>query len=61
MSLSHEPSQESRASSGCSISWVLPLREDGASAWPGDPGCSVSQESLLHEPFQESKASYGTS
>ena len=41
VSLLHEPSRESRASSGCFISWVSRLREDGASACPGDFGCSV--------------------
>ena len=46
--------------SGCSISWVSPLREDGASACPGDPGCSESQVSLRHEPSQGSRASSGT-
>ena len=46
--------------SGCSISWVSPLREDGASACPRDPGCSESQVSLRHEPSQGSRASSGT-
>ena len=57
VSLLHAPSQESRASSGSSISWVSPLREDGASACPGDPGCSVSRVSLLYEPNQDHRAS----
>ena len=41
VSLLHEPSRESRASSGCFISLVSRLREDGASACSGDFGCSV--------------------
>ena len=61
VSLLHEPSQESRASSGCSISWVFPLKEDGTGASPGDLGCSVSLVSLLQEPSWESRASSGTS
>ena len=46
VSLLHESTQESRALCGCSRSWVSPLKEDGASACPGDPGCSVSRVSL---------------
>jgi len=59
--LLHEPSKESRVSSGCSISWVSPSREDGASACPGDTGSSVFRVFLLHEPSRESRASSGTS
>ena len=57
MSLLHAPSRESRASSGSSISWVSPLREDGASQCPGDPGCSESRVSLLYEPNKVHRAS----
>ena len=44
-------------SHGCSISCVSPLREDGASTYPRDPGCSVSRVSLLLEPTREYGAS----